>query len=57
MWFWFSTTRMTVAVEVNADLVIVNSPPITRKFVGQPVVNLRNWLMRQPDFRESILDA
>jgi hypothetical protein len=52
-WFWFSTTRMTVTVRTNKAGIIVESPPITRKFLGQPIGNLRGWLKKQPGFRES----
>lgn len=54
MIYWFSTPRMTVAVEVK-DGIIINSPPITRKFVGQPVENLKRWLEKQGELRHTIL--
>ena len=53
-WFYLSTQRMTVAVEVR-DGVIVTAPPIVRKFLGQPPANLGRWLRRQPGFKAARL--
>jgi len=51
MWVWFSTTRMTVGVEVDQDGVVVSTPPIVRRFKGQRAIQLERWLRRQPGFR------
>lgn len=48
--FWFSTPRMTVYVGIDAGNVIRVTAPITRKFIGQPIRNLANWMRRQGDF-------
>ena len=43
-WFYCSSPKMTVAVAVNAQGVIVESAPIVRKFIGQPSINLGRWM-------------
>lgn len=48
---WMSTERMTVQVRVE-DGVVVSTPPIVRKFVGQPIENLQRWLSKQPGYIE-----
>lgn len=45
-WHWCSSRALTVIVRVQANRV-VESPPITRKFIGQPFVNLLRWMNRQ----------
>jgi len=47
---WLSTERMTVGVSCT-DGIITNTPPIVRKFVGQSIKNLINWMSRQPGFK------
>lgn len=49
-WWWFSSDRMTVAVEV-IDGKIARAAPIIYKFRGQPVENLVSWMQRQGGFR------
>jgi len=41
---------MTVVVEVNHIGVIINTPPIVHRFVGQPLDNLVLWMQKQPGF-------
>lgn len=41
--WWLSNERFTVFVEVDALGLIVDTAPLTQKFVGQPWVNLREW--------------
>lgn len=52
--YWLSTTKMTVGVEVSNG-IITQAAPIVRKFVGQPIDNLRRWMKRQPGYREALL--
>lgn len=47
-WFWLSSAKMTVGVETNDGLRIITAPPIVRKFIGQPVKRLADWMRRQP---------
>jgi hypothetical protein len=54
-WWWLYTERMTVVVRVDNGLV-VEAPPIVRKFIGQPQENLLRWLSFQPGFRLVQLD-
>jgi len=49
-WYWLSTKKITVGIEVR-DGIVVHGPPIVRRFVGQPASNLRRWLTRQGGFR------
>ena len=51
-WWYVSTERMTCLVGLD-DGIIVEAPPILRKFIGQPPKNLGNWLRQQgtPVFR------
>lgn len=50
-WYWLSTPRMTVAVRLNDSNVIVEAPPIVRKFIGQPSTNLGRWMRKQGHLR------
>jgi hypothetical protein len=51
MWYWLSSNRMTVGVEVDEDDIIEDTPPIVRKFRGQPLANLARWMGWQGGFR------
>lgn len=42
---------MTVFVEIKKGRV-TDTAPITRRFIGQPIRNLREWLKRQGGYRE-----
>lgn len=55
-WFWLSTHRMTIAVEVT-DGAIVTAPPIARTFIGQRPERLGAWLRRQGGFLAERLPA
>ena len=41
-----STPKITVCVTVNAGNIIVETAPIARRFLGQPLANLQRWLTR-----------
>ncbi len=49
--WWLSTTRMTVLVECDEQDIITATPPIVRKFIGQPIDNLIAWMKKQPGLR------
>jgi hypothetical protein len=49
--FWISTDKMTVGVEVDPLGVVHSAPPIVAKFIGQPAHNLFVWMRRQPGFK------
>lgn len=42
--YWFTCTKFTVRVDVNAKGMIVWTAPITRRFIGQPLANLEKWV-------------
>lgn len=42
--YWVSTVKVTGMVRVNHSMIIILTPPIWRKFIGQPFSNLKNWL-------------
>lgn len=46
-----STERMTFWIEADKYGIIQVTPPIVRKFVGQPLDNLVRWMSKQPGFR------
>lgn len=52
---WMSSRSITVLVCV-VEGKIVSGPPIVTKFIGQPVMNLRNWMKNQGEFSEKRLD-
>jgi len=47
---WLSSKKMTVLVDVQ-DGRITKTPPIVRKFRGQPPENLIRWMHRQGGLR------
>ena len=59
--YWLSSHAMTVEVAVRNDPptyneVIVKAPPIVKKFIGQPLANLAQWMLEQGNFRMEELD-
>ena len=50
-WWYVSSDQMTCAVELDDNNVIVTTPPILRRFVGQPATSLGDWLRPQGDAR------
>ena len=51
MILWLSTEKMTIQVTV-VNGIVTQTPPIARKFRGQPIDNLRNWMKKQEGYRE-----
>ena len=47
---WLSSRRMTIAVDV-VNGIIVETPPVVGKFVGQPIWNLIRWMRKQGGLR------
>jgi len=41
---------MTVLVITDEACVITDAAPIVRRFIGQPIDNLVNWMKRQGGF-------
>jgi hypothetical protein len=48
--WWLSSTKMTILVVTDKDLVIVDAAPVVRKFIGQPAKNLADWMRKQGGF-------
>lgn len=53
--YWVSTNRMTGLVTVREGRVVL-TPPILRKFLGQPFANLINWMITQEGFKMEDMD-
>jgi hypothetical protein len=57
--YWLSSEKMTV-IAICKNGIIVQGSPIIRKFKGQRLVGLINWLEKQGDLRvekiENIID-
>lgn len=49
-WFYVSSPRLTGAVRVERG-TIVETPPILKRFIGQPPANLGQWLRGHGDAR------
>lgn len=49
--YWVSTLQATGRVVVDGAEQIVATPPIWRKFIGQPFRKLTGWLSRQGGLR------
>jgi len=48
---WLSSLKMTVVVSVDNDEVIQTASPIVRKFIGQTLNQLVNWMGKQGGLR------
>jgi hypothetical protein len=46
--WWLSSLRMTVGV-ITDDDIIIESAPIVKVFIGQPISNLESWMKKQGD--------
>lgn len=55
MKYVLSSYKMSVFVETDQRDIIIDTANITRKFIGQPINNLRNWLRRQGGFWEEAI--
>lgn len=49
--WWMSCTRMTVQVEIDNRQVIVQAAPVVRRFVGQHIERLADWMRTLGGFR------
>lgn len=45
--YWLSSRRLTTTVTVSPSGLVIESAPITHRFVGQPFNNLVRWMSRQ----------
>ncbi len=51
IYYWVSSSRITILVKVGIDNLILDTPPIARKFIGQRFENLIKWMARQGGLR------
>lgn len=51
IFYWVSSNRITILVEVGIDNLIRDAPPIARKFIGQRFENLIKWMAKQGGLR------
>lgn len=56
MSFWLSSLEMTVFVVINERDIVIETAPITRRFIGQPLKNLVKWMSVQGGLRMEELD-
>ena len=50
-WWWLSSKVMTVGVATDDALIVRDSAPVVRRFIGQPIKRLADWMRRQGGFR------
>lgn len=55
--WWFSSLKMTIWVQSDSIDLIADCAPITRKFIGQHIKDLAEWMRKQGDFRYSELKS
>jgi hypothetical protein len=48
--WWVSSKKMTVWARTRKK-IITDTAPLTRKFIGQPFDNLKQWLRSQGDLK------
>jgi len=48
--FWFSSKRITIYVGCDARGRVVDTAPVARRFIGQPINHLANWMRSQDVF-------
>jgi len=47
--YWLTCEEFTVTVEVSGSVITV-TPPIVRRFRGQPIGALISWMRQMPGF-------
>jgi hypothetical protein len=52
MIYWISCNRFTVRAETDGQGRIISTAPITRRFIGQPIANLRRWAATFGEYQE-----
>jgi len=53
--WWVSCDRFTVWVQVDERAVITDAAPIVRRFIGQPLQNLKRWANKFGGVRSTCL--
>lgn len=54
--YWLSSLRMTFDVKTDTNNIILDTAPIAKKFIGQPIKNLMRWMRKQRGFKCQILE-
>lgn len=49
--WWLSSAKMTVGATVDEGGIVVDGPPIVRRFVGQRLERLVGWMRKQGGLR------
>lgn len=49
--YWLSCSKLTVCVDVNPRGLVMAGPRIVRKFLGQPLNNLKRWMEKLGSLR------
>jgi hypothetical protein len=50
--YYVSSVKLTVWVKVKTkNSIIVDTAPVTKSFIGQPLVHLVNWMRKQGGLR------
>ena len=55
--WYFSSSKMTIWVHSDVNDIVSDCAPIARKFIGQKIKNLADWMRKQGDFRYSELKS
>jgi hypothetical protein len=50
--YWLSSEKMTVMIKADDSGKIYSAAPIVRKFIGQHMSRLEDWMKRQGSFRK-----
>jgi hypothetical protein len=54
--YWVSSDKITVEAVVSDAGIVIDTAPVTKRFVGQPFSNLRHWLIKQGGYREELVE-
>ena len=49
--FCFSSTELTVLVECDEQNLITKTAPVTKRFLGQHIKNLADWMRKHGGFQ------
>lgn len=50
-YYWMSYNKFTVQVDLDENGLIVWTAPITKRFVGQHVSRLKEWMIKLGGYR------
>jgi len=55
--YQYVSSRMAVFVGIDLHGRVIEAAPIVAKFIGQPAINLENWMRRQGGFIKHRLNS